>query len=815
MIAWPKRLSRAALAFIAIAASIVSLGGLASSAGAAQSDLYSVEAQALFSPSGTDVTLRVDGPLVPAVLEKVQVKLWPAGAEEAQTQNFFDVASPGGFATLRLTTPARGDRLEVRVHVKDGRENNLDAEAIVLRRPDLTVTRIDVPNDVVRTRAFEVTAHVAEVGGDVGASARVELFDGVTRLAMSDVTVAAGGTADAVFRVALPRPGDHRLQAIVSSSAPAEWDVAPNAREQALYVNHYGENGVVATDHSLATQIGADVLRQGGNAFDAAAAVQFALAVVQPHLNGIGGGSNIIVRDGKTGEVFAIDARETAPAATTSTTYASAVGAVRPNGFAVGVPGTVRAIDYLLNRWGSKPLAALIEPAIALAEVGFPISPYLANQIVAQQSVFQPETKAIFLPGGSAPAVGTTLMQPDLAATLRLLARDGASAFYDGEIAQAIVEAQRRAAVPGREGKMTLDDLRSYAIDVRPALSLAYNGYEVHAPQPGGSSGGVVLLEALGLMREFLGQNPDYAWGYKTRNSLHVFIEAMRLALADRDLWLGDDRYTDVPTAGLLAPAYLRERSALIQRETATCNLPGVSPATVAPGNPLPYAAEIGASALDADAETATPGHTTHFSIIDRWGNAVVMTSTIRTSFGTGITVPGFGIVLNDSLGLFNQVPKASASNPGANDAAGGKRPLGNMTPTLILKGAEPFAGTGTLGSGFIQSVVLNVVLNLIEYGLPLQQAVDAPRIWIALPSGAAQLNFGLNDLIAPVRAMGHVLGCTGALNIRALAPFTPGVGPNVGSTGSFGVELETFGLVGGVDATRLSEASTVVVPRT
>jgi hypothetical protein len=178
--------------------------------------------------------------------------------------------------------------------------------------------------------------------------------------------------------------------------------------------------------------------------------------------------------------------------------------------------------------------------------------------------------------------------------------------------------------------------------------------------------------------------------------------------------------------------------------------------------------------------------------------------------------VPGYGFLLNDSLGLFNQIPKAAAGNPGANDAAGGRRPLGNMTPTLILKDGEPFAGTGTLGSMFIPSVVLNVVLNLIEYGLPLQQAVDAPRIWIQLASGAAQLNFGFDHLIDPVRAMGHVLPCAGNLNRTPLPPFSPGVlgGPNVGSTGSFGVDLDTLGLIAGLDSTRLADAATAVVER-
>ena len=310
-------------------------------------------------------------------------------------------------------------------------------------------------------------------------------------------------------------------------------------------------------------------------------------------------------------------------------------------------------------------------------------------------------------------------------------------------------------------------------------------------------------------MREFLAapENTGYAWSFSTPNSLHVFLEAMRLAFSDRDFWLGDDRYTAVPAAGLLDTGYLRARSALIKQQAAMCGPGGVLP----PGNPpLP---ELPVSAAALEIEEPAPGHTTHFSIIDRWGNAVVWTSTIRTSFGTGITVPGYGIVLNDSLGLFNMPqPRGNplTGDPGANDAAAGKRAMGNMTPTLILKNGEPFAGTGSLGSGFIQSVVLNVVLNLIEYDMPLQQAIDAPRAWMQFGTGAAQLNFGFDHLIDPVRAMGHVLPCAGNLN-RTPLPF-PG---NVGSTGSFGVEFDDFDLVGGADVLRFADATTVVVERT
>lgn len=795
-----------ALRAVAFLASVVALGAIVSGAGAAGSDPYTLQAQALFSSSGTDLTLRVGGPVLPASLEKVQVKA--LRDDDADTHNFFDVPSPEGAATLRLAGPARGERLQVRVHVKDGPQHNLETETTVLRRPDLTVSELRVPDDVVRTRPFDVTAVVSELGGDVGANARVELFDGMSRVAVANATVAPGAATAVGFHIALARPREHTLRAAVTDAVPAEWDVASNSRERAVYVNHYGENGVVATDHPLATQIGVDVLRHGGNAFDAAVAVQFALNVTQPQFSGLGGGSNILVRDGKTGELFAIDARETAPAATTANTYKGVPAAVvRRSGFAVGVPGTLRAVEYLLGRWGTKALAELLDPAIRLAEDGFPIGNHLAGEIgraLQGNILLQPETRQIFLRADGTPrALGETLKQPELANTLRLLARDGVATFYDGEIADALVAAQRRATAPEGEGKMTVADLRSYSVDVKRPLSLAYGGYDVYSPRPS-TSGGLVVLESLGLFREFLAdpRNDGYAWGFGTRNSLHVFIEAMRLAFADRDLWVGDDRYTNVPSAGLLDADYLRARSSLIQRETVMCN-------PVGPGNPPANVDSAGTGAEEPE------GHTTHFSIIDRWGNAVVMTSTLRDAFGTGITVPGYGFLLNDSLGLFNASPLANAAtgNPGANDAAAGKRPRGNVAPVLILKDGEPYAGTGTFGSGFIPSVVLNVVLNLLEYDMPLQQAVDAPRLWIQGSLGAAQLNFGLDHLITPLRDMGHVAsmfgGCADNMNRTPLPLLN-----NVGSTGSFGVDLETFDLLGAADTARFPDAAVAVVER-
>lgn len=798
------------LAVVTLAASIVALGGLVSGAVAAGADPYSMHVQALLSSTGTDLVLHVEGPLPVQTLAKVKVKVRPSGGG-AETLNFFDVASPDGVATIPLAALSRGERLEVSAHVKDGPQHNVEAEATVQRRPDLTVTGIQTPNDVVRTRPFDVTATVAEVGGDVGAAARVELFDGPSTnpIAASEVVLAAGAATSVGFRIAIAQPRDHTLRVVVTGSAPAEWDVASNVAQRRLYVNHYDANGVVATDHPLATQVGVNVLRGGGNAFDAAAAVQFVLNVTQPHLAGIGGSSNVLVRLGDTGQVLALDARETAPAATTPTTYSGRTAAqVGPNGYAVGVPGTLRAVEYMLDRWGTATLAETLQPAIALAENGHTAGFHLALASNDARSRAYPETNALFhRPDGSKLQQGDLLVQPDLAKTFRTLARDGADAFYEGEIAAAIVAAQRRSTTPGREGTMTLADLAGYTVDVEAPLSLEYRGYDVVAPGPS-TNGGQVLLESLGLIREFLAkpENAGYEWGFGTRNSLHVFIEAMRLAFADRDMWVGDDGFTNVPAAGLLNRSYLQARSALISRETVMC-IP------VPSGNPLAYGS---AGVSSTDAEPVEVGHTTHFSIVDRWGNAVVMTSTLADAWGSGITVPGYGFLLNDSLTLFNlPLPRANAAtgNPGANDAAGGKRPMGSMAPTLILKDGEPFVGLGTYSGGFIPSVVLNVVLNLIEFGKPLQEAVDAPRIWMSAANGAAQLNFGLDHLITPLRTMGHVAanfgGCADNLNRTPLPPLL-----NLGSTGSFGVDLANFGLSGGQDGARFPDATTVVVER-
>jgi gamma-glutamyltranspeptidase / glutathione hydrolase len=803
-----RRFALVLLASVLAALGLSVPGGIATGPGP-----YSVDARALLGGTGTDVTIQVSGPDLPAVLDKIHVKTWSPETEGAQSWNFTDVPAPGGIATVHVAPLTRGDPVDVLVHVKHGPEYNVTTTTTVLRGPDLTLTQIAVPTDVTRIHPFDVEVTVAERGEDTGATAQVDLYDGdgTTSLATADVTVTPGGSAVVTLHPVLPTPDEHTLRAVVSHSMPSEWGVAPDEATQRLYVNYYTSNGVVATDHPLATQIGVDVLKAGGNAIDAAAAVTFALNVTQPQLVGIGGGSNVLVHL-KTGETFAIDGRETAPVATTPTTYEGRkVADIRPNGYSVGVPGTLATVDYMLSHWGTTTLAQALEPAIGLAENGFPVGSFLHDLTIptGDPTVFQPETRAVFLtPTGGQLPLGYLLKQPDLARTFRLLQTEGTAAFYDGEIAQAIIDVQHRAAVSGREGLMTSADLANYRVDVEPALSLpgGYRGYTVLGSPPA-TNGGDVVLETLGLIREFLAdpRNAGYAWGYGTANSLHVFLEAMRLAFADRDMWLGDPRYTNVPAQQLLNRNYLAERSTKIDGQHTMCS-------PVSPGNPFAFADQPAPVTLDVD--DAGGGHTSHYTIIDKWGNVVVMTSTLADSFGSGIMVPGYGFMLDDSLTLFNATPKANPAtgNPGANDAAGGKRPMGSMAPTLILKDGEPLLGTGSYSGPFIPSVVLNVVLNVLEYDMPIQDAVYAPRLWSSVANGDAAVNPGFQALIQPLRDMGHIAptfgGCAG--NVAKV----PTGGSAIGSTGSFEVDLGTFDLAGAQDNVRFPDAKTVVVTR-
>ncbi|HEX7972597.1 MAG TPA: gamma-glutamyltransferase, partial [Thiobacillus sp.] len=526
-------------------------------------------------------------------------------------------------------------------------------------------------------------------------------------------------------------------------------------------------DGVVAASHPAAAAAGARMLAQGGNAIDAAAAVQFALNVVEPQSSGIGGGGFMLIHLARTGETVIVDSRERAPAAARADMFAPdglpmEFQKASTSGLAVGVPGTLRGIDTALARWGTKKLADTLAPAIELAARGFRVNPFLAADIAHDdgRTQLQPETAAIFRPGGVPLAEGDWLVQPDLAKTLKLIATQGADAFYRGPIARAIVQAQRRArselGAAGR-GRMTLADLAHYRVAIRRPLVGHYRGWTL-AGMPPPSSGGLTVMQMLGLLERFPLGDTAQGYGFGSPKTLHAMIEAMRLAFADRALWIGDDDAVPVPQAGLLNAGYLATRTALIQ--------PDRRMDTPQAGDPLPWdtSAAVRPKPVHPREESL---HTTHFSVVDRWGNVVSYTSTIEATWGSGITVPGYGFLLNNELTDFTFVPAADAAagNPGANDVAPGKRPRSSMAPLLLLKDGKPVAAYGSPGGATIINSVLNVTLDLIDHGMSLQQAIAAPRLSVTDAAGRIacegdaafmQPRFSIAAQDA-LRALGHV----------------------------------------------------------
>jgi gamma-glutamyltranspeptidase/glutathione hydrolase len=525
-------------------------------------------------------------------------------------------------------------------------------------------------------------------------------------------------------------------------------------------------DGVVAVSHPAAAAAGARMLAAGGNAIDAAAAVQFALNVVEPQSSGIGGGGFMLVHVAKTGETFIVDSRERAPARASADQFAPD-GLPMPfplastSGLAVGVPGTLRGVDTALRRWGTKRLAETLAPAIELAEHGFRVNRFLADDIANDhgRTGFHPETAAIFRPGGVPLAEGDWLVQPALAKTLKLIAAKGPDAFYRGPLARAIVDAQKYARGElgaAGQGRMTLADLAGYRVAIREPLVGHYRGWTL-AGMPPPSSGGLTVLQMLGLLERFPLGDAAQGFGFGSPKTQHVMIEAMRLAFADRAVWIGDDDAAPVPVRGLLHPDYLAARSAQIATDRRM--------ETPQAGDPAPWDAGA-ARPRPAPARAESP-HTTHFAIVDRWGNAVSYTSTIEATWGSGITVAGYGFLLNNELTDFNFVPAAdvAAGNPGANDVAPGKRPRSSMAPTLLLRDGKPVFAYGSPGGATIINSVLNVTLNLVDHGMTMQQAIDAPRLSVTHASGTVSCEGG-REFMRPrlgvaaqdsLRELGHV----------------------------------------------------------
>jgi gamma-glutamyltranspeptidase/glutathione hydrolase len=491
--------------------------------------------------------------------------------------------------------------------------------------------------------------------------------------------------------------------------APAQTD-APIVADAARLHPVVAPHGMVASQEARATRIGVEVLKKGGNAVDAAVAVGFALAVTLPRAGNIGGGGFMLVHLAARHETVAIDYRETAPAAATRTMFLNERGEADPqksreSALAVGVPGAVAGLALALERYGSGKftLADVIAPAIALARGGVPVEEDLAESLARSQARLKrwPSSRAYFNADGSVLHAGQMLVQPELAASLAAIAERGPQAFYQGPLAARIA-----ASVQAAGGIMTADDLARYRAVVRAPVHGTYRGYDVLSMPPP-SSGGVHLVEILNILEGF----PLAESGAGSAATLHVMIEAMKLAYADRAKFLGDPDFVSVPVAGLTSKGYAAALRATIDPERAR-------PAReIRPGR---------VPGTEGD-------NTTHFSVVDAEGNAVANTYTLNFSFGLGMVAQGTGILLNNELDDFAAkpgVPNAYGLLGGDANAPGpGKRPLSSMSPTIVLKDGRVFLVTGSPGGSRIITTVLQVLLNVIDHHMNIAEAVLAPRI--------------------------------------------------------------------------------------
>jgi gamma-glutamyltranspeptidase / glutathione hydrolase len=495
------------------------------------------------------------------------------------------------------------------------------------------------------------------------------------------------------------------------------------------------KNGMVVAQEAIAARIGADILQKGGNAVDAAVAVGFALAVTYPRAGNLGGGGFMLIHQA-SGNDAAIDYRETAPAAITDKSFLDAQGNADPqksrdSALAIGVPGTVEGLAFAARRYGSGrfTLADLIAPALALARDGMPVTDDIADMSANELARLKrwPSSAKIFLkPDGTALAFGDRLVQDDLANTLEAIAKDGPHAFYDGPIAAAIA-----AAVQAAGGVMTADDLKSYTAFERTPVRGTYRGYDI-VSMPPPSSGGVELIEMLNILEGYdLGHQDD-------AHALHLMVEAMKRAYADRALFLGDPDKVKAPVEKLISKDYAAAWRATIDPEHATP-----------------------ASAIRPGGTVQSEGrNTTHFSVADSFGNAVSNTYTLNFSYGVGLVAAGTGVMLNNELDDFAVKPDAPNAygliGYEANAPAPGKRPLSSMTPTIVLKDGKPFLVTGSPGGSRIITTVLQVVVDVIDRGMDIASAVSAPRLHNQWLPDQVFVEPGVSpDIIAALQARG------------------------------------------------------------
>jgi gamma-glutamyltranspeptidase/glutathione hydrolase len=500
-----------------------------------------------------------------------------------------------------------------------------------------------------------------------------------------------------------------------------------------------GQHGMVVSTDDYASQVGSEILKKGGNAVDAAVAVGFALAVTHPAAGNLGGGGFMLIRPGNGGEAVAIDYREKAPSKAQRDMYLDKKGEVVPDlstvGYlATGVPGTVAGLALALEKYGTMKWADLVQPSIDLAEKGFVVSYTFSRSLKNEARLLSqfPESNRIFLRNGKYYEEGELFVQKELAETLKKIARAGAKTFYEGEIADLIV-----ADVKRNGGLITKEDLRNYRPVVRRPVKGTYRGYEIYSMPPP-SSGGIALIEMLNILEGY----PLASYGQNSSRTLHLMIEAMRRAFRDRAEFLGDTDFVKVPVTGLTSKKYAEQQRRTIDPFLATDST------KIGHGLPTAYESQ----------------ETTHFSAVDSWGNAVANTYTLNGSYGSGATVHGAGFLLNNEMDDFSSKPGTpnmfGLVHGEANAIAPGKRPLSAMTPTIVTKDGKLVLVTGSPGGPTIINTVLQIILNVVDFKMTIQEAVDAPRIHHQyLPDVVVHEKVGFPvDVLDALRARGHKL---------------------------------------------------------
>jgi gamma-glutamyltranspeptidase/glutathione hydrolase len=509
-----------------------------------------------------------------------------------------------------------------------------------------------------------------------------------------------------------------------------------------------GSGGAVATISEKASQSALAILNKGGNAIDAAVAAAATLGVTDPFSCGIGGGGFMVIYLAKDKRVITIDHRETAPASFTPAVFLEGGKEIDfekavASGASVGVPGTVRGWHEALERYGSMKFKQVLAPAIDVATKGFTVSDTFSHLTRENEGKFRQfgTTSALYLRDGKAVTAGTTLRNPDMAKAYREIAARGQRAFYEGPMARAIVDAVNRPPVANgaqvRAGRMTLADLANYEARIRQPVLSTYRGYELYGmPLP--SSGGITVAEALNILEGYDLKSLPRA------NAEHLYLEASRLAFADRNAYLADPEYVDAPVSGLLSKEFAAQRRAQIDLKRASANVGAGDPYAFQDDQSIPLRPQT----RPLQRESA---HTTHFTVSDKEGNVVSYTFTIESWGGSGIVVPGYGFLLNNEMTDFD------FSGPRPNVPEAGKRPRSSMAPTIALKDGKPAFTIGSPGGATIITTVLQTIVNYVDFGMPMDAAVNAPRL--SERNGAAtsvEPGFGGSAQAQALSAFGH-----------------------------------------------------------